>query len=117
MPYVYYPGTGTIYIPGDTPENNPFTPEGWQNVIDYWGDRPGITQEIIDSPPYPPQETQPIPETTGPGYGYLEDLGINPPDLLGPPPSGQATNGTGAGIGIAVLLAGLALIGGLLRKK
>jgi len=61
------PGVGSvwtdIFVP---PHNNPFTPGGWDNVIDYWANA-GI--DVSDVPPIGKQITPPWPD--------------NPPDIPG----------------------------------
>ncbi len=91
------------------PHNNPFTPGGWQKVIENWGE---VGIDISEVPPIAEQITPPWPEPIPPGSLPYP---TTPPPVMGgdddvvPPPLSQPVNG-GTGIGMIAGIAILALI-------
>ena len=104
------------------PHNNPFTPEGWNKVIDYWA---GAGIDVSDVPPIstPDPENPTYPYGVPlPGGGWSPGASAdptpltedpNPPPLAtGPGPNGEGGSGSSA-IGLAVAgLAAVIILGG-----
>ena len=109
------PGVGSvwtdIFVP---PHNNPFTPEGWDTVIENWAES-GI--DVSETPPIGEQITPPWPdqpaEVPGSGGGTYPttppwpDYPSTPP-VVDPEPGGEV-EGTGVG-GIGMIAIGAVAI-------
>ena len=103
------------------PTNNPFTPEGWQNVIQNWAD---VGIDVSESPPIytpdPEKPTYPFGDPL-PGGGWSPGASADPAPLTEDPfPTTEPTPSTGEGgvgnsIAIIAGIAVIALIAGLIK--